>query len=517
MVAPPPGQTARPQLTLLAPAEALDRVRTAAVIARHACNGGVVRRLQVTYFDTPDRALFSQGISLRVQQSGTRQIQRLSQKPLRPGLAGREWEAPIEAGVPDLSRLPPAELPDDLVRLAPDLLEPVFVRRLRCRTQRIQLPDALVQIAFNDGRIEAGAHSAPLAEVQLDLQSGDPDALYEVGTQLLDIAPLRFATASECDRGFALALGAPLRATKAVAPAIAPFHAVDDAIAAIFGSCQQHLMANQIAAEDGRDPEGVHQARVALRRLRSALALFRRAVPSPQFVALSREAKWLAATFGPAREWDVLLTDTLVAPERACAPDINFAAFRAAAAAPRDRAYEAVRTALADPRASRLLLSLQRWIEHRGWRTDIPTEALAVLSEPIPAQAARLLTRLHAKALKEGMHLRHLDPDGRHALRIRLKRLRYAAEFFQPLWPGEAGERFVRRLARLQNTLGADSDAEATRPLLERIRAEAADPELHGAIGALIGWQACQRLRALQVLRKRWQRFKVAAPFWEPA
>jgi triphosphatase len=140
-----------------------------------------------------------------------------------------------------------------------------------------------------------------------------------------------------------------------------------------------------------------------------------------------------------------------------------------------------------------------------------------VLSEPVPALAAGLLTRLHTKALKHGTHMRHLDPDGRHALRIRLKRLRYAAEFFQPLWPGQASERFVRQLSRLQNTLGADSDVEATRPLLETIRAEAATPELHGAMGALIGWQACHRLTALQLLRKRWQRFKVAAPFWEVA
>ncbi len=501
-------------ITLLAPPGSLERLRLAPVIARHARNSGVVRRLDVTYFDTPEQALFDKGLSLRVQRNGARQIQRLSREPRRHGTGGQKWETPVEGPAPDLSRLPTPDLSEILDGVDGATLAPVFTRRLRCRVQRIQLPDAMVNVAFSEGVIEAGARAEPVAEVQLDLQSGDPGAVYEHGAQLLDVDPLRLATTSECDRGFALAFGIPPRPSKAVQPSIARFHVVDDAIAVLLDACHQHLTDNQAAAEDGRDPEGVHQLRVALRRLRSALSLLRRDVPAPTFQAFREEAKWLATALGPAREWDVLLANTLARPEQACAPAVTFEPLRQAAAQQRDASYQAVRVVLADPRTTRFQLQLSQWIERRAWRNEIPAEALSVLSEPASALAARLLTRVHGRVLKRGSHLRRLDAAGRHRLRVQLKSLRYACEFFLPLWPGQAAEHFVDRLARLQTTLGADSDAEATRSLLHEVEQAESTPELHRAIGAVIGWQARDRLVSLQRLRRRWRRLRATPLFW---
>ena len=502
------------QLTLLAPPGSLERLRQAPLITRHACNSGVVRRLDATYFDTPEQALFGQGFSLRVQRSGTRRVQRLSREPSRRGGGGQKWETPVEDALPDLSRLPAPDLADILDRLDSAALVPVFTRRVRCRMQRIQLPEAMVNVAFSEGIIEAGARSHPVSEVQLDLQSGDPSALYELGTHLLDIDPLRLATTSECDRGFALASGTAPQPAKAVQPAIARFHVVDDAIAVLLDACRRHLADNLAAAEDGRDPEGVHQLRVALRRLRSALSLLRREVPAATFQVFRQDAKWLATALGPAREWDVFLADTLARPEEACAPAVGFEPLRQAAAQQQEASYAAVRAALADPRTTRFQLLLSQWIERRGWRTEISAEALSVLSEPVGLLAGRLLTRLHGKVLKRGSHLRRLDAAARHQLRVRLKGLRYACEFFQPLWPGGSAEHFVGRLAKLQTALGADSDAEATRSLLHAVGQAAPTPELHRAIGAVIGWQACDRLVSLRLLRRRWRRLRATGPFW---
>ena len=502
------------QLTLLAPPGSLERLRQAPVITRHACNGGVVRRLDVTYFDTPEQALFGQGFSLRVQRSGGRRVQRLSREPSRRNGGGQKWETPVEDAAPDLSRLAAPDLADLLDGLDPAALVPIFTRRLRCRLQRILLPEAMVNVAFSEGIIEARARSHPVAEVQLDLRSGDPGALYELGTQLLDIDPLRLASTSECDRGFALVSGTTPRPAKAVVPAIARFHMVDDAIAVLLDTCRQHLADNLAAAEDGRDPEGVHQLRVALRRLRSALSLLHREVPAATFQAFRQDAKWLATALGPAREWDVFLAETLARPEQGCTPVVGFEPLRQAAAQQREASYAAVRAALADPRTTRFQLLLSQWIEQRGWRTEIPAEALSVLSEPVGLLAARLLTRLHGKVLKRGSHLRRLDAVARHQLRVRLKGLRYACEFFLPLWPSPSAEHFVGRLVKLQTTLGSDSDAEATRPLLHAVGQAAPEPELHRAIGAVIGWQARDRLVSLQRLRRRWRRLRATAPFW---
>jgi triphosphatase len=502
------------QLTLLAPPGSLERLRQAPVITRHARNSGVVRRLDATYFDTPEQALFGQGFSLRVQRSGARQVQRLSREHSRDGGGAQKWETPIDASSPDLSRLLAPDLAELLEGLDGAALVPVFTRRVRCRMQRIQLAEAMVNVVFSEGTIEAGARSHPVAEVQLGLQSGNSSALYELGTQLLDIAPLRLAATSEYDRGVALAFGTAPQPAGAAPTAIARFHVVDDAIAVLLDACRQHLVDNLAAAEDGRDPEGVHQLRVALRRLRCALSLFRRELPASTFQVLRQEAKWLATALATAREWDVFLAETLGPPEQACAPAVGFEPLRQAAGERQEASYAMVRAALADPRTTRFQLHLSQWIERRGWRTEIPAEALSVLSEPVCVLAARLLTRLHGKVLKRGRQLRRLDAEARHKLRVRLKSLRYACEFFQPLWPGEAAAHFVGRLAKLQATLGADSDAEATRSLLHAIGQAALTPELHRAIGAVIGWQACDRLVSLRRLRRRWRRLRATAPFW---
>jgi CHAD domain-containing protein len=111
--------------------------------------------------------------------------------------------------------------------------------------------------------------------------------------------------------------------------------------------------------------------------------------------------------------------------------------------------------------------------------------------------------------------LRRLDAEGRHRLRVQLKTLRYACEFFLPLWPGEAAGHFVSRLVRLQNTLGADSDAEATVLLLQALGEPDAPADLQRAIGGVIGWQARDRLVSLRRLRRRWRQFRSMPLFWE--
>src|SRR5262245_45248893 len=116
----------------------------------------------------------------------------------------------------------------------------------------------------------------------------------------------------------------------------------------------------------------------------------------------------------------------------------------------------ALEAVLADPRCSRFLLSLAHWVERRGWRNEIDSDALAVLSQPMPPRADKILARLHRKALKRGAQFRRLDSAAQHDLRIDLKKLRYAAEFFLPLYAGHApAKRYVVRLARSRNVLGA--------------------------------------------------------------
>ncbi len=509
-----PGQQAEIELKLLAPQGALERLREMPFIVQHARNRGAFRRLETVYYDTPEHLLFQHGMSLRVRRSGKHFIQTLKLLPkIGQPLTRRQWEAPVDGVTPDLARLPAEEIGDPVTTLTNDALVPVFATKFRRHARQLDLPDASVEIAFDEGTIEAGARQEVLSEIELELKSGNAGVLFDLGTQLLDAAPLRVGTRSKSERGFALAFDVVQPAAKAEPSGIAVQHVVDDVIARLVGSCWHHLLKNHAVAEQGSDPAGVYQMRTALRRLRTICALFRRDIPSPSFRAVNGEAKWLMQQLGPARDWDAFVETTVTRLARA-APVVDLDGLREAVEQQRKLSYAALHPVLADPRCSRFLLSLGQLVERRGWRNEIDSEALAVLSQPIPALADKILTRLHRKALKRGTHFRQLNADAQHDLRIDLKKLHYAAELFSPLYATQApAKRYVSRLAALKGSLGRVRDIAGTRILLDAISQDD-QPALQLAIGAVAGWQARDRIAVAKTLRRRWRRFKATPAFW---
>ena len=513
-VAVRPGEQAEIELKLLAPEGTLEKLREAPVIVQHARNRGAFRRLETVYYDTPERLLFQHGMSLRVRRSGKHFIQTLKLLPnIGQPLARRQWEAPVDGVTPDLARLPADEVGDPVTTLTNDALVPVFSTKVRRHARQLDLPDASVEIAFDQGTIEAGARQEVLSEIELELKSGNAGVLFDLGTQLLDAAPLQVGTRSKAERGYALAFDVVQPAAKAEPFGITAEHMVDDVIALLVGSCWHHLLKNHTVAEEGSDPEGVHQMRVALRRLRTICALFRRDIPSPSFEVVNSEARWLMHQLGPARDWDVF-AETTVTRLVTAAPDVDLGGLREAVEQQRKSSYCALQTVLAGPRCSRFLLSLGHLVKRRGWRNEIDSEALAVLSQPMPTLADKILARRHRKALKRGSHFRQLNTDAQHDLRIDLKKLRYAAEFLLPLYATHApAKRYVARLARVQASLGRARDIANTRILLDAIRQDDR-PALHLAIGAVTGWQARDQIAMAKTLRKRWRRFKATPAFW---
>lgn len=509
-----PGEQAEIELKLLAPQSLLETLSEMPVIVQHARNRGVVRRLETVYYDTPEGALFQHGMSLRVRRSGKHFVQTLKLRPdIGRPLARRQWETPVDGMTPDLARLPAAEIGDPVTTLAPDALVPAFSTRVRRHVRQVDLPDASVEIAFDIGTIEAGTRREDLSEIEFELKSGNTAALFDLGTQLLDAAPLQVGTQSKAERGYALAFDIVPLAANATPVNITVEHAVDDVIALLGGACWHHLLSNHAVAKQGSAPEGVHQMRIALRRLRTICVLFRRKIPSPAFDAINGEARWLMRQLGQARDWDVFATviASRIAPTT---PEVDFSLLREAIEQQRLSSYGRLQAVLDDPRYSRFLLSLGHWVERRSWRNDIDSDALAVLSQPIPVLANKILARLQRKALKRGAHFRQLDIAAQHSLRIELKKLRYAAEFFLPLYAGHApAKRYVAHLAGLQKSLGRVCDIASIRRLLASVRQDD-QPALHLAIGTVIGWQARDEMAAAKTLRKRWRRFKATPAFW---
>jgi len=163
----------------------------------------------------------------------------------------------------------------------------------------------------------------------------------------------------------------PTATMKAERIALAKDASVDDAIAVVFAGCLKHWTANEAAALSGLDPEGVHEMRVALRRMRTALSDFKEIIPVAQVDWLKCESKWLISSLASARDWDVFLSELLMPVEASRPGDAGLAELRMAAEAQRKAGYVEVSRVIRSPRYSELLARMRRWLSGKRWRPVI--------------------------------------------------------------------------------------------------------------------------------------------------
>ncbi len=513
----PANQTLPPaaevELKLLVDADRLAEFNALPDIADHARNTGTRKHLKAVYYDTPQQILRQNGLSLRVRQHGQRFVQTVKAEsggdPLRRG----EWEASVSSIAPDVDlAMPfvPAKLRDAL-RCQP--LQPVFISDIHRLQRIVDLPAGSVEVAFDRGVLRSGKRSMPVSEIELELKEGSSSAIYDLALKLADHGPVRPSIRSKAARGFDLASDTPPPVNKPSKLDVDPSLPLDDAFAAILGSCLRDLLVSVPAAEDGRDPEGVHQVRVALRRLRSTLDSMATVVTSETLEALREDARWLAATLSAARTWDIFQGETLPAVAGSCAAIAGFDILGEGAEQRRLAAYDDARLALADARSTRFVIRLGGWIEVRGWRDDMGPESLPLLAEPAFSFARRVLSVHHAKVLKRGRHFKSMTAAERHRLRLSVKKLRYVADFLLPLCTDrKTAKQFTGRLAGLQDELGAFNDMATTGSLLASLVAASADSG--AAAAAIAGWQAHAMVGAEARLRDAWRDFAKTRPPW---
>jgi inorganic triphosphatase YgiF len=478
--------------------------------------------LESVYYDTADLRLHRRAVSLRVRRQGKRFVQTLKLGGDRTGthLDRSEWEVPLPGRELDLSLLDAPEARAELALIAADELRPVFTAEVK-RTRRVlNGGESAVEVSIDRGEIRLdGGRSEPVSELELELKQGSPQALYDIAVAVAEAVPVRLETRTKADRGYALAAPEAPRAVKAAPVELGPGVTVEEAFERIVRACLAQALANERAATEGSIPEGIHQMRVALRRLRSALVLFKGLLPADQRGWFAAEVKWLAGELGMARDWDVFLGELLDPVERGMPGDPALSSLRQAAEAARARGYDRARAAIQSQRATLLVLKLGAWLESRSWRRQELSEDAARLFGPVDALAAELLERRHHRARKRGKGFEQLPPAARHELRIALKKLRYAGEFFRSLYEGQGKrhERYVRGLSRLQDELGHANDVATARSLMRRLEDEtggglAAEARVGG--GLVIGWHARGLVDEEDALVRGWQDFAAAKPFW---
>ena len=234
-----------------------------------------------------------------------------------------------------------------------------------------------------------------------------------------------------------------------------------DGFKAIGRACLRQIVGNGPALLKG-DPEGVHQMRVGLRRLRAALSLFADMLTDPQTAAIKTGLQWLQGELGPAREFEVLMKRVVAPVKKRRARWDGVPSLSHALAEKREAALSRAQDAVKSTRYHVLTLDLAAWLESGDWTRPRGDRTSDVGEVPIEVSAARQLGRRWKKIRRKGKAVARLDAQRRHKLRIQTKKVRYAAEFFGGLFPGKRAskrrKRFQPALEALQDALGDLND-----------------------------------------------------------
>ncbi|MBL8832931.1 MAG: CHAD domain-containing protein [Rhodospirillales bacterium] len=509
------------ELKLAVPSDALSKLARDPRLKALVGGGGTRRHLRTTYFDTPDRRLLSAELALRVRREGRRRIQTLktSAHPTLGLLARGEWEREIVGERPVLDDAWLAEIGDKEARklLAKSKvrarLTPMFSTDFRRHSWRIRRAGSVIELAIDKGTIEGPEGLSPISEVELELKSGDPGELYGLAREIVGIVPAVVESRSKAERGYALSV--PARGSvRASAVGIDKDATVEVSFREVGRTCLAHARANESLVRTKPSIEGVHQLRVALRRMRSALAAFRDVLPETERRAKADDLRWIASSCGAARDWDVFRNQLLKPLTRHLEDEPALARVTRAAEAARRKAYRDVQTMLGTSRLTHALLDVEAWWEKGGWAEGMGEWRNA----PVREFAGLVLRRLHRNVARLGRNVAELPEAELHELRIRCKKLRYAAEFFRGAFARKTAAGYLAALAEVQEHLGALNDAVVAKSLLAELGRDSPGlpPELLArAEGIVTGWIAARVRNDLEQLPGLWRRFAEQRPFWK--
>ena len=296
---------------------------------------------------------------------------------------------------------------------------------------------------------------------------------------------------------------------KAVPGYIAKSMRPEEAFRATLTDCLAQITANAASLRVGRSVEGLHQLRVAFRRLEVALGAFGKEFGQDWIEELRGRAKILLSRLSPARDLDVFTSKLLASPPKSGVAD-GLTQLRARAESARDTAW----------------LAAQACISSADF--EIFTDDIAALAgsqlpltrdHKLPRAAKRILGRQIKRVKKRAKSAKSEEEGDMHRLRIALKKLRYTAEFFAPLYPRRKVGRYLKEVRGLQNHLGDLNDVANVRSVVGGLLREKSKKEDDGsmryAAGAMVGWYGAQVPHAVKHALRRYKTFKRVKPFWQ--
>jgi len=465
-----------------------------------------VQPLAAAYFDTPGEHLARARMALRLRREGDAWVQTLKAEGAGP-LQRLEHNVPVPGTARptlDIARHDGSAAGDALRRLLADAGQPPLQERYATtvrRTRRLlRSGGAVIELALDEGTVQAGPRSLVLCEIEFELLSGPPQALLDLAGRWAARHGLLLDQRSKSELGHTLAAGLPGSPPTPARPLRLGRQAdLATARAAMLSNTLRQVLANASQMAAGPSEAGhLHQLRVGLRRLRSVLGACWPADDGGRLVGIQQALTTLFQQTGAARDADTLATWLWPALQAAGAPPLQ-----PAGAPPLQPAPPAA--AAADP--AQLLCApatQQLWLALIGL-------ALPAGDGASPAATTGLagpLAKLWRQVRRDARRFDSLDDAARHQLRRRIKRLRYLTALSADLWPARPVARLLQRLKRAQAQLGDFND---TVLALAHCRALAdADPPAWFAVG----WLSARRAALLPACGEALQHLARARPPW---
>lgn len=442
--------------------------RTAARLPEHLLLQGITptrKHLRNTYYDTADLALKQAHIAVRHRRIGRQWLLTIkSAEPAAGGLARRsEWETPCLPGQFLFMHVDNKALRKRLEKLQAELLPAFSTDFTRLAWLLKPEPGVCIELALDRGHIESNGRREKICEVELELIEGEPSDLFELALNLQKKLALHPSIASKAERGYRAFSGEPLVPAKASHLCLKPDDTPLAAFHAAAFSCIEQLQRNEAGVINSEDPEFVHQARVAIRRLRSAMRIWKPCLPEEFITEFDPSWRMLAGQLGDTRNWDVLVTETLPQMDKVLQKHDRAGTFYRRAVRCGKLSRRNTRTTLKSADYSALLLAY--------------TAALIALPDKKGTSLTALAKHRLGKRAIRVFQLAKNQQDGssaaRHRLRIALKHLRYALEFFSALFPAAKFRNYHQAAANLQDLLGRMNDLAVAEQDLNVVLADA--------------------------------------------
>ncbi|MDR2250053.1 CYTH and CHAD domain-containing protein [Acinetobacter sp.] len=456
--------------------------------------------LQAKYYDTPDRLLAKNGMALRLRKENDLWVQTFK-------AAGQSHLHRVEEEVflgqcdqaPDLN----IDLYKDN-KAVTNLLAQVLgteVEKLSLqfetdvqRTYHVfEADDTAIEVCLDDGVVKTATTQSKICEVEFELKQGAVKTLIQFAHQWIDRYELWLDVRSKAERGNLLALG------RAVSPAVYAKSlnlnkdiSAEQALKKIVENCLGQFLPNMAAiADEVAEAEHIHQARVSLRRLRSALRHFStwsselNPVWEEQIAELFRE-------LGDTRDEDAVRTEILPMIVQHGSPELLLPIS--------EQPLKNLATRFKSADTIKLLLGLLAFAYSE--------EDSQSTHRKLKKQIEKSLDKLHHQVVSQAQHFTELEVTEQHQIRKKVKQLRYCIEFISSLYPSKNVQQFLKQLQPLQNTLGFYNDLFIAEDIFNK--AIEHDPYFWFALGWIKAKQPYLQNQSAEALQK----FNQVKTFW---